>query len=91
LRIINEFKILSGDTLFHHKGGESENGKVEGSSSETGTSVSMKLNNQISRAAKEVFDQFTSGEYRAFSKTIVPVRLAQYEREILMPCSQAED
>ena len=50
----------------------------------------MELNNQISRTAKEIFDQYASGEDYSFSKTIVPVHLAQYNRENMISRSQAK-
>ena len=88
-RMFDKFTILSGETIFYHKYGTSEDWVVESSSFESGTVVSMQLNNQVSRTVKEIFDQYTSGEDYAFSKTVVPVRLAQYEREILISRSQA--
>lgn len=50
----------------------------------------MKLKNNTSRTTKEIFDRFTSGENFGFTKTVVPVRLAQYENEILISRSQAK-
>ena len=89
-RMFDKFTILSGETFFYHKYGTSEDWVVESSSFESGTVVSMQLNNQVSRTVKEVFDRYTSGEDYAFSKTVVPVRLAQYERENLISRSQAK-
>ena len=66
--MFDKFTILSGETFFYHKYGTSEEWVVESSSFESGTVVSMQLNNQASRTAKEVFDRYTSGEDRAFSK-----------------------
>ncbi len=56
-----------------------------------GTQVFMVLNHNTSRTSKEVFDQFTSdeGEY-SFTKTIVPVWMAQYGDEKLISRSQAK-
>jgi hypothetical protein len=50
----------------------------------------MKLNNHTARTTKKVFDQFTSGEDYGFTKTVVPVKLAQYGDENLVSRSQAK-
>ena len=88
-RMFDEFTILSGETFFYHEFSELGDWILERGEHGSGTMISMKLNNQISRTAKEIFDQYTSGEDYAFSKTIVPVRLAQYNREKLISRSQA--
>jgi hypothetical protein len=55
-----------------------------------GTLVSMKLKNNATSTPKEVFDQFTSeGDY-SFSKTVIPVSLAQFGDEKLVSRSQAK-
>ena len=88
-RMFDEYSILSGETFFYHKFGAEGDWILERGEHGSGTMISMKLNSQISRTAKEIFDQYTSGEDYAFSKTIVPVRLAQYNREKLISRSQA--
>ncbi len=50
----------------------------------------MKLNNHSARTDKQVFEQFTSGEDYGFTKTVVPVRLAQYGEDKLVSRSQAK-
>jgi hypothetical protein len=50
----------------------------------------MKLNNHTSRTLKKVFDQFTSDDEFGFTKTVVPVRLAQYGDDKLISRSQAK-
>ena len=55
-----------------------------------GTLVCMELSHNASHTPKEVFDQFTSeGDY-GFTRTVVPVRLAQYGDEKLVSRSQAK-
>jgi len=49
----------------------------------------MKLNNNTARTTKKVFDNFSDENY-SFSKTVVPVRLAQYGHEKLISRSQAK-
>jgi hypothetical protein len=50
----------------------------------------MKLNNHTARTTKKVFDQFTSDDDIGFTKTVVPVRLAQYGDDKLVSRSQAK-
>ena len=50
----------------------------------------MKLKHHAQQTLNSIFDQFTSGDDFAFSKTIVPVELAQYGNEALMSRSQAK-
>ena len=55
-----------------------------------GTLVVMRLDNHSPRTAKSVFDEFAAPEEYTFVKTVVPVRLAQYEGEKLVSRSQAK-
>ena len=54
------------------------------------TSVFMSLRNEVTRTAKEVFDQFTSEDSIGFTKTVVPVRMAQFGEDGLISRSQAK-
>jgi STAS-like domain of unknown function (DUF4325) len=63
---------------------------LEEDKSQAGTTVLMKLNNNTSRNSKQIFDNFSSGDDYAFTKTVVPVRLAQYGDERLVSRSQAK-
>ena len=89
-RVFDKFMTLSGETFFLHKFSESGDWTLKSKEYGPGTFVSMELNNQISRTVEEIFDEYRSGEDYAFSKTIVPVRLAQYEHENLISRSQAK-
>lgn len=89
-RMFDAFQILSGSTYFSHKLGEPSDWLSERVSPEDdGTAVFMTLQNHTSRTTRKIFDQFTSGEDFGFSKTIVPVRLAQYGDDLLVSRSQA--
>ena len=57
---------------------------------QSGTGVFMKLSNITSRTTKQIFDHFTSGDDYRFTKTVVPVRLAQYGDDKLVSRSQAK-
>ena len=90
-RMFDDFDILSGGTYFSHKYGETEDWILERDRFKCGTSVWMKINNHRSRTLTKVFNKFTSedGDY-GFTKTVVPVRLAQYGDDKLVSRSQAK-
>ena len=49
----------------------------------------MKLKNNTARTTAEIFNKFSDDDY-GFTKTVVPVRLAQYGNEQLVSRSQAK-
>jgi len=89
-RMFDEFDILSGGVYFSHTLGDAEDWIHEIARTEHGTMVWMKLNNHTSRTVKKVFDQFTSDDEFGFTKTVVPVRRAQYSDDKLVSRSQAK-
>jgi hypothetical protein len=89
-RMFDEFEILSGSVYFSHEFNKIEDWIGERDKFQSGTRVFMKLNNNTSRTSKQVFDDFSSGDDYAFTKTVVPVRLAQYGDEQLVSRSQAK-
>jgi anti-sigma regulatory factor (Ser/Thr protein kinase) len=89
-RMFDKFIIISGNTYFSHNFNQEEDWILEASSSNTGTFVNLKLNNNTSRTSKKIFDNFSSGEDYEFTKTVVPVELAQYGEEKLVSRSQAK-
>ena len=89
-RMFDDFDILSGGVYFSHKFGEKEDWILEQDKFSSGTAVWMKLNNHTARTTKKVFDQFTSDDDIGFTKTVVPVRLAQYGDDKLVSRSQAK-
>lgn len=90
-RMFDDFRILSGSVFFSHTNAEDEDWIMENQKSQNGTYVFMKLKDNTARTTKKVFDEFTTddGEY-GFTKTVVPVRLAQYGNEMLISRSQAK-
>ncbi|MCB2263149.1 MAG: DUF4325 domain-containing protein [Candidatus Thiosymbion ectosymbiont of Robbea hypermnestra] len=88
-RMFDSFDILSGGTFFTHKFENDEDWILEIKSSQ-GTWVWMKLNNHTARTTKRIFDQYSSGDDYGFTKTVVPVRLAQYGGDKLVSRSQAK-
>ena len=89
-RVFDDFEILSGGVYFSHRFGTKEDWILEREKASSGTVVWMKLNNHTARTLKKVFDQFTSGDDYGFSKTVVPVKLAQYGDDTLVSRSQAK-
>ncbi len=55
----------------------------------SGISVRLRRNPQA-RTEKQVFEQFSSGDGYSFTKTVVPVRIAQYGDDKLVSRSQAK-
>jgi anti-sigma regulatory factor (Ser/Thr protein kinase) len=90
-RMFDGFVILSGATHFSHDFGEAEDWILEAKTPiGSATAVYMKLQNHTARTTQQVYREFTSGDDFAFSKTVVPVRLAQYGQDLLISRSQAK-
>lgn len=89
-RMVDFFVIASGDVFFSHQYGQAEDFILElGRRDKPGTLVSMTLSNHASRTARQIYDQFTSGDDFGFNKTVVPVTLARYGSDSLLSRSQA--
>ncbi|OGW41528.1 MAG: ArsR family transcriptional regulator [Nitrospirae bacterium RBG_13_39_12] len=90
-RMFDEFSILSGEVFLSHSYGKDEDWILQSQKNHLGTLICMKLRNNTSRETKQIFDKFTSleGDF-GFTKTVVPVRLAQYGNEKLISRSQAK-
>jgi hypothetical protein len=88
-KVFDLFDIRSGSLHFMHDDGIDDI-LIERQDSARGTMVVMRLFNDSPRTTKEVFDKFALPEAYTFAKTIVPVRLAQYEGEKLVSRSQAK-
>jgi anti-sigma regulatory factor (Ser/Thr protein kinase) len=90
-RMVDAFRILSSETYFSHNFGKDEDWIVHDEAKPShGTLVVMRLNNHTARTLKKVFSEFSSGEDIGFTKTVVPVRLAQYGDDKLVSRSQAK-
>jgi biotin operon repressor len=90
-RMFDSFDILSGGVWFSHQYGKSEDWLIEQSDPRQGTIVWLKINNHTARTVKKVFDTYTSGDGDyGFTKTVVPVKLAQYGNDKLISRSQAK-
>lgn len=88
-KIMDSFDIRSGRLQFTHNVGRKD-WLIEHPTDAQGTLVLMRQTHDSERTTKSVFDQFATPEEYSFEKTIVPVRLAQYEGENLVSRSQAK-
>jgi anti-sigma regulatory factor (Ser/Thr protein kinase) len=88
-RMVDTFYILSGEVFLSHSYGDDEDWILQTRANHQGTWVSMKLKNNTARTRREIYDKFSDVDY-GFTKTVVPVRLAQYGNEKLISRSQAK-
>lgn len=94
-RIFDEFSISSGKLFFVHF---SKPNSIEGrdwllevnADNVVGTRVSMKIKLDSTRTTKEVFDYYSGNDEFGFTKTHIPVFLAQHGEENLISRSQAK-
>ncbi len=89
-KAFEHYDIRSGNLLFLHDLELVEDFLIEVPADSAGTAVVMRLANDSPRVLGEVFDEFAAPDDFTFSKTVVPVRLAQYEGEKLVSRSQAK-
>ena len=89
-RVLDKFNILSGGVYFSHEYGDDQDWILERENPSVGTAVFMQLHNHTARTTRSIFDQYTSEDTLAFTKTVVPVKLAQYGDESLLSRSQAK-
>ncbi len=89
-KAFEHYDIRSRNLVFMHDPQLADDILLENPAGAPGTAVVMRLANDSPRLLKSVFDEFASPEEYTFSKTVVPVRLAQYEGEKLVSRSQAK-
>jgi hypothetical protein len=88
-RALDFFEIESHHLRFSHAS-RADDSIAEQARDTPGTRVRMRLANDSPRLMREVFDAFADPEENTFDKTVVPLRLAQYEDEKLVSRSQAK-
>jgi hypothetical protein len=88
-RMFDSFLIHAGNISFFHNDPGDFAFFDQVARNQAGTLVHMTLRNHSVRTTKEVFDRFSDDEY-GFTRTKVPVRLAQYANEMLVSRSQAK-
>ena len=89
-RMFDSFDILSVGLSFSHTTGDDNDWIRDNPHFQKGTAVWLRLHNNTARTAKAVFDEYVSGEDYDFSRTVIPVVLAQYLNEPLISRSQAK-
>lgn len=90
-RVFDDYAIVSGGVVFSHDRGRNEDWILERENPERGTLVYMSIGNTSTRTTREIFDKYATGrnDY-AFTRTVVPVRLAKQGQEQLVSRSQAK-
>ncbi|MCB2189120.1 MAG: DUF4325 domain-containing protein [Deltaproteobacteria bacterium] len=89
-RMFDLFYIYSGKLSYSHHIDHEFDYLEENYRDGRGTTIFMRLFNDSKRIPREVFDRFAMPDEFTFAKTVVPVRLAQYEGEKLVSRSQAK-
>jgi anti-sigma regulatory factor (Ser/Thr protein kinase) len=89
-RTFDHYSIVSGEVVFTHYHDDERDWIVQDNGDIDGTHIYMNLSKNSKTDIGKVFDKFSSGDDKAFSKTIVPVRLAQYGDDKLVSRSQAK-
>lgn len=90
-RMFDCFSIRSGNLVYTHDCELQFDWLDEMPTFKNGTLVSMSINANSDRAAKDVYEEFYAGpEELNFNKTIVPMRLARFGNENLISRSQAK-
>ncbi len=91
-RVFDEFEIDSTGVRFRHDD-QFEFDYIldsEFSENDAGTTVYMLIKRDSTRNIQTVFDEYAGPDEFRFNKTVIPVRLAQYENEKLVSRSQAK-
>lgn len=89
-RMFDRFSIGSDKTWFGHQH-DDDSDWIYTTEFGSGTIVSMALSNHTHRTSKGIFDKYASSEEDyGFTKTVVPVKLAQYGNDKLISRSQAK-
>lgn len=88
-RGVDFFEIESHHLRFRHAP-KADDAIVEQAQDTRGTRIHMWLANQSPRVMRDIFTAYMDPEEFTFDKTVVPLRLAQYEGEKLVSRSQAK-
>lgn len=91
-RMVDSFVIESGRASLIHLPNKVFDFVLEGGEDEKcGTIITMILENNTARTINSVFDMFElpGDEDHGFVKTLIPVKLAQYDKEMMVSRSQA--
>lgn len=90
-RVMDRFVVVSSGVHFSHESSEPEDWVRKIGVNLPGTGVFLHLDNHSTRKLNTVFDEYASPDANyGFTRTVVPVRLAQEPREMLVSRSQAK-
>lgn len=89
-RIFDQFNILSGGVYYAHDFDDTAEWIAKAISPMNGTVVWMKLGIKCDRLVNNIFDEYAAPDDYAFTKTVVPVDLAEYGDSTLVSRSQAK-
>lgn len=89
-RMFDAFGVSSGDVYYAHDYDDPSAWIAQTERPKQGTIVCMRISNHCDRTLNSVFDEYAKPEDYAFTKTLVPVELAQYGDEKLVSRSQAK-
>lgn len=89
-RMFDQFNILSGEVYYSHDYGDPSEWIAKAIVPRTGSSVWLRLGIKCERTVKSVFDEYAAPDDYAFTKTVVPVDLAEFGDDTLVSRSQAK-
>ncbi len=89
-RLFDSFWIISNDIAFSHQHGKPEDWILERQQPADSTFIIMELSNHTARTSNEIFDDFSPADEYAFTKTVVPLRMASFGTDKLISRSQAK-
>lgn len=89
-RMFDAFDIISGDVSLLHRSSKAEDWIMEEKHDGLGTAVWMNLDNKTTRTRSRIYEQYSADGDLGFTKTVVPVKLAQYGTDQLISRSQAK-
>ena len=89
-RMFDSFDLLSRGVSFSHSESDANDWIRDNPEFRAGTTAWMRLPLHSTRTTKRVFDEYVSGEDYDFSRTVVPVVLAQYGGDPLIARSEAK-
>ena len=89
-RVFDYFAILSGYLFFWHRRNYDDWLTEDKTTHRQGTYVRMRICTHSQTKIRDVFDKFSTPNEQGFSRTHVPVSLAQYEDDGLVSRSQAK-
>lgn len=89
-RLFDNFWIISNDIAFSHQHGQPEDWILERQQPTDSTFIVLELSNHTARKDKDIFDEYSPADEYAFTKTVVPLRLASFGTDRLISRSQAK-